>query len=137
MDRRTALQLAAVMPFAFQDQSHTQKPAPTPPQPTPNQESDDWKKSLSQHNAEIYESAVVTLDNAAWTGCKFTGCIIRYGGGPLSLVNNHFSSCNFVYFDCAQRTVYFAQLMNQAQMGHPGNKPVPQLQEMNNKIQEN
>ena len=125
MNRRTILQLAAMMPFAgFQN-------------PSPKAGEEDWSKLLKKfHKGEVLEGTVVTIDNESWSACTFKGCVIRYGGGPTQLLNNEFHSCSFAYFDCAERTIAFAQLMNQQLGPKQQGKAIPQMQEMNNRVRE-
>jgi hypothetical protein len=55
--------------------------------------------------------STAALDDSFWRKCVFTNCKIRYGGGPMQLLNNRFDNCSFEYFGCAKRTLYFVQQM--------------------------
>lgn len=58
------------------------------------------------------KGAVVEIDGKSFSGCTFTECTIRFGGGNFEIFGCGFVNLeNVQLFDCAQHTVAFIEFI--------------------------
>lgn len=62
--------------------------------------------------------AIVKTDGDTFVDCTFTGCTLRYGGGPHPLFQRcTMTNVNWHFSDAALRTIQFLQVINNSDGG--------------------
>lgn len=66
-----------------------------------------------------FADATITLDHCGFIECEFRSCTLVYGGGPLQMVRNRLTGCNFVFTDAAERTIELLTKLGMLQPAAP------------------
>lgn len=78
------------------------------------------KQNLKVHEFEsqIFSDLRISLDFQSFHNCKFISCQMVYRGyGPVSLIGNSFSSCEWIFEDAASATLGFLSALHQQGKG--------------------
>lgn len=64
-----------------------------------------WSYKLEKFIQKSFYNTRIEIDNSAFEGCKFHDCVFVYGGGDLSLTNNHLNNVRWEFVGPAMRTL--------------------------------
>lgn len=60
---------------------------------------------MKHYENQTFKDETITLDNNAFSKCKFKNCTLVYGGGPLVFSDNNLNDVSWNFIDSAARTI--------------------------------
>lgn len=64
---------------------------------------------MTRYEDRTFENQHVILDDGVFVNCIFKNCSLEYSGGDVYVQNCQGESCQLVWRDAAQRTIFLLQ----------------------------
>lgn len=66
-----------------------------------------------RHEGRFFEDTTITIDGDDYEDCVFTRCTIEYSGGKVTLTNNHFHDCFWLFCGPAANVIVIMRMLYQ------------------------